>query len=141
MRVRKMKLVYPAFSKHYFYFKKHISKFVLEKNCVPLNPFMLFDYFLLDVVERDRIRNANNNVVMRSDELWVFGPISDGVLYEIKLAKKMKKPIKYFKIVKSRDIVRITKKEVEFEEGMEKYKDEIKINEEKLCSAESRNLS
>ncbi len=47
------KLVYPAVSKHYFYFRMHISRYILEQGAVPLNPFMLFDYFLLDTIERE----------------------------------------------------------------------------------------
>ena len=97
----------------------HISKFVLDKNCVPLNPFMLFEYFMLDTVERDKNREANNNLVKKADELWVFGPISDGVLAEIKLAKEANKPINYFKVINSKDIKKISQNEVEFEEGVE----------------------
>ncbi len=37
----------------------------------------------------------------------------------------MKKPIKYFKIVKATDIQEITKDEVEYEEDLAKYKDEL----------------
>ena len=115
-----MKLVYPAHSKHYFYFRQHISKFVLEQNCVPLNPFMIFEYFMLDTVERDTIRNANNNLVKRADETWVFGPVSDGVLAEIRLARQEGKPIRYYAILKSRKIKEISKDEVEFEDDLEK---------------------
>ena len=77
------KVVFTAISKRIFYFRKHISKFVLEQDCVPLNPFMNFDYFLDDIVDRDLIREANNVLAKRADELWVFCPISDGVLAEI----------------------------------------------------------
>jgi hypothetical protein len=42
---------------------------VLEKGMVPLNPFMLFDYFLLDRIDRDLVRNANNSIVVRSDQI------------------------------------------------------------------------
>lgn len=97
-----MKLVYPAHSKHYFYFRQHISKFVLEQGCVPLNPFMIFEYFMLDTIDRDVVRNANNNLVKRADELWIFGPISNGVLDEIFLAKQSGKPINYYAIIKSK---------------------------------------
>ena len=114
-----MKLVYPAHSKHYFYFRQHISKFVLEQNCVPLNPFMIFEYFLLDTVERDHVRNANNTLVKRADETWVFGPVSDGVLEEIRLAKREGKPVRYYAILHSREIKEIPKDEVEFEGNVE----------------------
>ncbi len=45
-------LVYTAMSKHLFYFRSQISKFVIEHDKVPLNPFMIFDYFLSDTVTR-----------------------------------------------------------------------------------------
>ncbi|HPV65838.1 MAG TPA: hypothetical protein PK655_00060 [archaeon] len=111
-----MKLVYPAYSKLNFYFRQHISKFVLEKGFVPLNPFMIFDYFLSDTVDRDLVRNANNSMVKKADELWVFGQVSDGVFAEIKLAKQYGKPIRYFDIIKSKDIIEIAKDKVIFED-------------------------
>ena len=118
MQIEKMELVYPAHSKHNFYFRQHISRYVLEQDCVPLNPFMIFEYFMLDTVDRDLIRNANNNLVRRADQLWVFGEISDGVLAEIKLAKELEKPIRYFLIVKSREIREISENEVQFDGGL-----------------------
>jgi len=118
MQIEKMELVYPAHSKHNFYFRQHISKYVLEQGYVPLNPFMIFEYFMLDTVDRDLIRNANNNLVRRADQLWVFGEISDGVLAEIKLAKELEKPIRYFLIIKSREISEISENEVQFDGGL-----------------------
>src|SRR5579862_2439275 len=41
-------LVYTAMSKHYFYFRMHISRFVLDQGKVPLNP--LLRYFLLFLI-------------------------------------------------------------------------------------------
>ncbi|MCR4284859.1 MAG: hypothetical protein NUV97_02335 [archaeon] len=125
MEFKPMKLVYPAHSKHFFYFRQHISKFLLERNCVPLNPFMIFEYFMLDTVDRDTIRNANNNIVRKADEIWVFGPIADGVLEEIRLAKKEGKPVRYFKIIKSKQILEISKEKVEFEDDLEKFRREL----------------
>lgn len=115
-------LVYTAMSKHYFYFRMHISRYVLEQSKVPLNPFMLFDYFLLDSIERDLVRDANNSVVSRSDEIWVFGPISNGVLAEIMLAQKSNKPIFYFKIEKPHKISPATYDEIEVEEEIQQFK-------------------
>ena len=115
-------LVFTAFSKHLFYYRMFISKYVLEQGKVPLNPFMIFDYFLLDSIERDLIREGNNNLVKRADELWVFGSVSDGVLAEIKIAKDMEKSILYFKIEKSKEIIPIANEEVEMEEDVEEFK-------------------
>lgn len=115
------KLIYTAFSKHYFYYRMFISRFVLEQGSVPLNPFMLFDYFLLDSVDRDIVRNANNSVVMRADEVWVFGPISNGVLAEILLAKEHAKSISFFKIGKPHRFRLISPEETEMEEEVKEY--------------------
>ena len=114
-----MKLVYTAISKKLFYFRMHISKFALEKNCVPINPFMIHEYFMLDTIDRDKIRKSNNTLVEKADELWVFGQISDGVLAEIKLAKQKNKPVKYFTIINDKEIKEISKDEVEFEGRLE----------------------
>lgn len=115
-------LVYTAISKHYFYFRTHISRYVLKNDKVPLNPFMLFDYYLLDTVDRDLIRNANNSLVRRADQIWVFGPISNGVLAEILLAQKSGKAISYFKIEKSSLITPIETKEVELEPDVSSFR-------------------
>lgn len=115
-------LVYTAMSKHYFYFRMHISSFVLENGMVPLNPFMLFDYFLLDTIDRDLVRNANNSIVLRSDQVWVFGPISNGVLAEILLAKKAGKPVAYFKIDKPHKILPIDVNMVEMEDEVAQFR-------------------
>ena len=118
-------LVYTAMSKHFFYYRMHISKYVIEQHGVPLNPFMIFDYFLLDSVDRDLVREGNNNLVKRSDEVWVFGPVSNGVLAEIKIASSLKKPIRYFKIEKPNIITPISVEEVELEDEVKEFKSEL----------------
>lgn len=115
-------LVYTAFSKHLFYYRTHISKFVLEKGFVPLNPFMSFDYFLLDTLPRDVIREANNNLVKRCDELWVFGSISDGVWAEITIATALHKSIRFFAIEQSQRIVPCTMDDLPIENHLAKQK-------------------
>lgn len=42
------------------------------------------------------MRNGNNELISRSDALWVFGPIADGVLFEISMAYELKIPIRFF---------------------------------------------
>ncbi len=108
-------LVYTAISKHLFYFRMFISVFVLEHGGVPLNPFMVFDYFLLDAVDRDLVREGNNNLVKRCDEIWVFGAVSNGVLAEIQIANKQGKPVRYFAIAKPHAIIETTKDKAEME--------------------------
>lgn len=119
------KLVYTAMSKHLFYYRMQISKFVLENGGGPLNPFMIFDYFLADSVDRDLVREGNNNIVKRSDEIWVFGAVSNGVLAEIKIAKETGKALRYFKIEKPHKIVEIQVDDVEMEEEVIEFKHEL----------------
>ncbi|HOY56161.1 MAG TPA: hypothetical protein PLH37_01940 [bacterium] len=114
-----MKLIFSAFSKHLFYFRMHISKYILENNNVPLNPFMIHEYFMLDTIARDKIRESNNLLVEKADELWVFGDISNGVLAEIELAKTNNKPIRYFQVIGSKDIKEITAEEAKIEHDLE----------------------
>lgn len=117
LKVQKDKpLIYTAMSKHLFYFRMFVSVFVLEQGGVPLNPFMVFDYFLLDAVDHDLVREGNNNLVKRSDEVWVFGAISNGVLAEILLANKRGMPVRYFVIQKPHKIVETTKEKAELED-------------------------
>lgn len=94
-------LVYPAYSKRNFYWQMHISQFCLENKVIPLNPFMLFRYFLGDSVPRDTVYLANNNIVRLCDEVWTFGEISDGVLAEVKMKKDLGQPVRYYKIATS----------------------------------------
>ncbi|MFH0987687.1 MAG: hypothetical protein V1841_02250 [Patescibacteria group bacterium] len=93
---KKLKIIYLAYAKENFCWRQHLSSLVLDKGYLPLNPYMNFDYFLQDKIDRNKVRLANNNLVMLADELWVIGQISDGVATEIRLAKDFKKPIKYF---------------------------------------------
>lgn len=109
-------LIYTALSKHLYYFRMFISKFVYENGGVPLNPFMISDYFMLDTVDRDAIRAGNNSVVKASHEIWVFGDVSNGVLAEIQMAKEQGKPVRYFMVVKSKDIIESTIEDVVMEE-------------------------
>lgn len=112
------KIVFTAMSKRYFYMRLIVTKFVLDEGCTPLNPFTTFDYFLLDTVERDVVRKANNTLVARSDELWVFGDISDGVQAEIVQAEASQKPVRYFRFENDREIIEIDNSELVYEAGV-----------------------
>lgn len=93
-----MPLIFTAQSKKFFYCKDVICQYVLEREHLPVNPFQVFDYFLNDRVDRDIVRRGNNQLIKSCKELWVFGPIADGVLFEIALAKKLGKSIRFFTI-------------------------------------------
>ena len=57
-----------------------ICKHAFELRVIPINLFNVFGYNLYDTVESDSVRNGNNNLMRRCDELWVYGEVSDGVL-------------------------------------------------------------
>jgi hypothetical protein len=93
------RIVYTAQSKQYFYCRDAVCEFVFRCGSIPINPFRLFDYFLGDRVERDKIRAANAEMLSRCDEVWVFGEtLADGVLMEIAQAKSEGKRVRYFNI-------------------------------------------
>jgi len=84
-------------------------------------------------VNRDEVREANNNIVKRADEIWVFGAVSNGVLAEIKIAQEQKKPIKFFKIGNPHKIIPVvSKNEIEMENDVKDFKNEIKFNNKKI---------
>jgi hypothetical protein len=114
--VERAPIVFTAQSRHLFYARMLICRYALEHGVVPLNPFTLWGYFLDDMVDRDVVRAANNNLVRRADELWVFGPVSDGVLYEIRLAMGLGKPLRFFSAGPTvADIVPLDVGDIEFE--------------------------
>ena len=111
-------VVFTAQSKLYFYCRDAICEFVFNQGAVPVNPFRLYGYFLADRVDRDLIRQANNNLIRICDELWVFGEtIADGVLFEILYAKKLKMPVKYYTVDSRVDFIKeVSVNELKFEE-------------------------
>jgi len=99
-----MKLVYMSLAKELHFAKDFIVKYIIKHNQAPLNPFNHGSYWLLDTVERDKIRDVCNYYVLRSDEIWVFNHNykieADGVIREIEIAKENNILIKYFIIDK-----------------------------------------
>jgi hypothetical protein len=95
---RPKRIVYVAMSNKSFYWRAHIQKFVLDSGMVPISPFMLFDYYLMNTVSKEVVREAMNNLLARSDEVWVFGRLSLGVKVQVGIAKRMSKAVRYFDI-------------------------------------------
>jgi len=111
------KLIYTAMSNRNFYWRMHISKFVLDQGFVPINPFMLFDYYLLHTVPKQLVRQAFNNLLARCDEVWVFGTISLGVKVQVGIAKRMKKPLRFYDIADLPERIVRTSEKLAQEEG------------------------
>ena len=92
------KLVYAAMSNRNFYWRAHIQKFILDSGMVPVSPFMMFDYYLLHTVPKNTVREAMNNLLAKCDECWVFGQMSLGVKVQVGIAKRLKKPLRFYDI-------------------------------------------
>jgi len=113
---RPKKVVYVAMANRNFHWRMHVTKFVLDEGSVPVNPFMLFDYYLLHTVNKETVREAMNNLIAKCDEVWVFGQMSLGVKVQVGIAKRMKKPLRYYDIADLPErIVRISEKLAEEE--------------------------
>lgn len=91
--------VFTAQSKRHYYCRDAICEFVFLRGAVPLNPFRAFGYFLGDRVDRQLVREANNNLIRLADELWVFGiTIANGVLFEVAYAHQLGKAVRFFTV-------------------------------------------
>jgi hypothetical protein len=95
---RPRQVVYVALSNRNFFWRAHITKFVLDEGRVPITPQMLFDYYLLHTVPKEVVREALNNLIAKCDEVWVFGNLSLGVKVQVGIAKRLRKPVRYYDI-------------------------------------------
>lgn len=119
---KEKKVVFTAQSKQYFYCRDAVCEFVLRQGCIPVNPFRIFGYFLGDRVDRDLIRNGNNEMIRRCDELWVFGNVSDGVLFEIYMCRQMGKQVRFFNIAtRANEIEELNPEDINFEPEIHSY--------------------
>ncbi len=120
------KVVFTAQSCRNFHQRMLICRYVLKRGAVPVNPFTTYGYYLYELVDRDLVRNANNNLIKRCDELWIFGEISDGVLAEIQIFKELGRPIRYFDISCLPDSIQeIDKEAAVMEDDVQEYKKEL----------------
>ena len=125
-----MKVVYTAYSSKLFCIRSRISKYVIDVHAVPINPFLNWDYFLMDNVNEGQMRVLNDELIKRCDELWIFAnstELSDGVQDEIEGARIQNTLVKYFVVKKDRKtFFYVGDSEEEFakwwekEEGMER---------------------
>ena len=120
------KMVFTAQSCKNFHQRMLICQHAFEQGAVPINPFNVFGYYLYELVERDLVRNANNNLMKRYDELWVYGEISDGVLAEIQMFKDLAKPIRFFDISNiPEEVKEIFKDELVFEDEVKGFAEDV----------------
>jgi hypothetical protein len=114
--VEPLPIVYTAHTKRRFYCRDAVCEFVFAQGAVPLNAFRAFEYFLADRAPRDLVRQAHNNLVRISDEMWAFGEIDEGVLFEMLYARRLGKTVRCFSIGdRAQEIHPTSIKVIEFE--------------------------
>ncbi len=78
---------------------RRYSYFAVSENTIPITPHLLFPQFMDDDIPSQRQLAMHFNYVLlgKCSQLWVFGDvISEGMEYEINLAKKRFMKIRYF---------------------------------------------
>lgn len=78
---------------------RRYSYFAVTENTIPITPHLLFPQFMDDDIPSQRKLAMHFNYVLlgKCSQLWVFGDvISEGMKYEINLAKKRFMKIRYF---------------------------------------------
>ena len=78
---------------------RRYSYFAVRENTIPITPHLLFPQFMDDDILSQRQLAMRFNYVLlgKCSQLWVFGDvISEGMEYEINLAKKRFMKIRYF---------------------------------------------
>lgn len=76
---------------------KQYSKFAKAHGCVPYAPHLIFPQICSEEDERDQVLEMCCQMVMRCDELWVFGrDTTAGMALEIDTAHRFRKTVRRF---------------------------------------------
>lgn len=77
-----------------------ICKFVLNRGNVPVNYFTAFGHFVYEIADPQTMIDSINALIVRCNELWAFGEITEGMWEEINMCKKLGLKVRYFNIAK-----------------------------------------
>lgn len=120
------KVIFVSQAKANMCWARLICKFVLEKGHVPVNYFTAFGHFVYELANQQTMIDAINSLVVRCDELWAFGEISEGVWFEIKMCKELGIPVRYFCIQELPERIKeISETEVEY---LKDFREEMENN-------------
>ena len=98
-----------------------ICKYVIEQGYVPVNYFTAFGHFVHEIADLDTMIESINSLIVRCNEMWAFGAISEGMWYEIKMCKELGIPVKYFCIAKlPQKVLRILENDVKYTQELAK---------------------
>ncbi len=92
------KMVYVTHSKSWFYAKEVVVQFAVKQGVAAVNPFMNYGFYMNGTVEKDEVTECCHQLIRSSDELWVFGPVSEAILTDIAVAVMEGKEVHFFSI-------------------------------------------
>jgi len=71
-------------------FAEFIFEFCCEKGVIPVNPFLCFPYYVNHKNTRNESEALDDctELMLRCDELWIFGELTEGVKYELEKWKE-----------------------------------------------------
>ncbi|MDY2629127.1 MAG: hypothetical protein SOW08_12585 [Lachnospiraceae bacterium] len=100
------KMVYVTHSKSWFYAREVVMQFAVKRGVAPVNPFMTYGFYMNGKVERDEVIECCHQLIRTSDELWVFGPVSEAILTDIAVAVMEGKEVHFFSISENASEIR-----------------------------------
>lgn len=75
---------------------REYCRFAVSKKRVPIAPHLLFPQFVSEALERGLAMKMDYLLLLRCDEVWAFGEISEGMAAEIEMAEDEGKRVRYF---------------------------------------------
>lgn len=75
---------------------REYCRFVVSKKRVPIAPHLLFPQFVSEATERGLAMKLDYLLLLRCDEVWAFGEITEGMSAEIEMAADEDKRVRYF---------------------------------------------
>jgi hypothetical protein len=91
-----------------------LAYFVMQQGHTPINLALTLE------------QQGNDRILSRADELWVFGTVDKRMWAEIVLAKKLRKPLRFF-IIEEGKIREISEQNVRYDEEVKEIIIEEKV--------------
>lgn len=92
------KMVYVTHSKSWYYAKEIVMQYAVKQGVAAVNPFMNYGFYMNGSVAKDEVIECCHQLIRTSDELWVFGPVSEAILTDIAVAVMEGKEVHFFSI-------------------------------------------
>lgn len=92
------KMVYVTHSKSWFFAREVVMQFAVRQGVAAVNPFMNYGFYMNGTVDKDEVIECCHQIIRTSDELWVFGPVSEAILTDIAVAVMERTEVRFFSI-------------------------------------------